>query len=248
MTDLPLPEEIETLTQAYVHGLRHILGNRLYGIYQHGASVFPEAKPVQDIDCHVILKRPLSKRNRQEILSLEESLKEDFPNVGDMLDVYIILLKEARGTANPQHQLHSILYDLAWPLHCAHVRAGYYRVLNGPEPNRIFPAPSWQAIATALEHELVYIQDNLNYPAYCVLNLCRVLYSYTTRDPAVSKQACGMWACQQFKQWDLVIRAALRFYRRQNGPADEILLRARVESFLTFALEQLGTLRTPAPP
>jgi hypothetical protein len=246
MSDLPLPKEIEAFTQAYVYGLRHILGSRLYGIYQHGASVFPEAKPVQDIDCHVILKRRLSKRNRQEILDLEDTLIQDFTNLGDMLDVYYILLKEARRYENPQHQLNQQLYDTAWPLHCAHIRAGRYRVLIGPEPNRIFPAPSWQAICKALDSELVYIQKNLNYPAYCILNLCRILYSFATQDPAVSKQACGMWACQKFPNWELVIQAALRFYRRQNGLADEILMRARVETFLTFALEELAALRAAA--
>lgn len=244
MSNPPLSDEIEAVTQAYVKGLRQILGSRLYGIYQHGASVFPEAKPVQDIDCHVILKRGLTKRERQDILAFQENLNQDFPGLGEMFDVYFILLKEARGTEDPQHQLHPLIYDTAWPLHCAHIRAGYYRVLSGPEPNKIFPSPTWEAVTSALEQELVYIQNNLNYPAYCILNLCRILYSYTHQDPAVSKQDCGMWACQHFPSWDLIIRAALRFYRRQNGPADEILMRARVEAFLAFSLEQLETMRT----
>ena len=160
-----------------------------------------------------------------------------------MFDVYFILLKEARGKEDPQHQLQPALYDTAWPLHCAHIRAGHYRVLNGPEPNKIFPSPTWDAITSALEKELVYIQDHLNYPAYCILNLCRILYSYTTQDPAISKQACGTWASQQYPDWEMIIQAALRFYRRLNGPADEILMRARVEAFLAFSREQLEEIR-----
>jgi hypothetical protein len=42
----------------------------------------------------------------------------------------------------------------------------------------------------------------------------------------------------------MIIQAALRFYRRMNGPADEILMRARVEAFLAFSLEQLEMIRT----
>ncbi len=160
-----------------------------------------------------------------------------------MFDVYFILLKEARGISDPQHQLDRAIYDTAWPLHCAHIRAGYYRVLSGPEPHQIFPTPSWEAISSALEKELVYIQNNLNYQAYCILNLCRILYSYTNRDPAVSKQACGKWAYQQFPSRESTIRAALRFYRRQDSPADDILMQAQFQSFLTFSKEQVEIIR-----
>ena len=76
MSDQLLPDEIEGVTQAYVKGLHQILGSRLYGIYQHGASVFSEAKPVHDIDCHVVLKRALSKQERQDILAFQETLKQ----------------------------------------------------------------------------------------------------------------------------------------------------------------------------
>lgn len=244
MSQPPTPEEIEAFTQAYVRGLRRILGDQLYGIYQHGASVFPESQPVQDVDCHVILSRRLSQGKLAAIQALEDDLAVKFPQLAAVLDVYFILLEEARRAQDPQHQRNLAVYDHSWALHCAHIRAGYYRLLYGPEPTEVFPPPTWQAISAALEHELAFIRDNLIYPAYCTLNLCRILYSYTTREVAVSKQACGVWACQRYPAWASLIQAALRTYRRQHSPADEVLLQVQVGSFLDFALQQLAGLQS----
>jgi len=125
--------------------------------------------------------------------------------------------------------------DESWALHCAHIRAGYCAALCGPEPAGIFPSPSWREIARALDHELRFIEANLRYHAYCVLNLCRIIYSFESRNVVVSKRFCGRWARDRFPGWRALIQAAIRFYGQKATPQDEKLLTEGVVPFLEFA-------------
>jgi hypothetical protein len=221
--------------QAFVDGLEEILGPNLYGVYLYGATVFPDSGPVQDIDCHVILKKPPSEGEKGDIRALHEGLAKRFPHLGGELDAYFITCQEAQGASPPRHHLHPTMRDESWALHCAHVRAGYYVTLYGPEPTDVFPSPSWPDVAAALDHEMRYVEENLHYTAYCVLNLCRIVYSFQERDVAVSKRFCGNWACERFPRWAALVKAALRVYEGTATPRDEELLHAEVERFLKFA-------------
>ena len=238
-----LTPDVKKVCDTLVGGLKDILGKKLYGIYLYGAAVFPDTGPVTDIDCHVILNEPLNDRNREGILRLYSKLKEDYPPLGSELDVWYIMLDDARKNSPPPNQLESGMRDESWALHCAHVRAGRYITLYGPEPDKIFPAPSWEEISAALDHEIEYIKNNLNYPAYCVLNLCRIMYSFRERNVVVSKRFSGIWADDIYPEWSSVIQAALRVYEGKDTNADKSLLQADLDSFLEFGLKCIDDCR-----
>ena len=238
-----LPVNVQEICDRMVDGLKDILGGNLYGIYTYGAAVFPDSGPVTDIDSHVILKESLNDRNREDIFLLYSKLAEDYPPLGSELDVWYILLDDARKTSPPLNQLKTDMRDESWALHRAHIRAGRFIILDGPEPDRIFPAPSWEEITDALNHEMEYIRNNLNYPAYCVLNLCRIMYSFQERDVVISKRFSGIRAGNTIPEWSSVIQAALRTYGGNDTPADKSLLQDNVESFLKFALKYIDEHR-----
>lgn len=240
-----LPPAIRTICDALVAGLASTLNEKLYGIYLYGATVFEDGGPAQDIDLHIILTGPLSESEREAILDLHGRLAMTFPPLGAELDAYYILLEAARAPEPPQHQLRSDIYDNAWALHCAHVRAGYYTVLYGPKPDDIFPEPAWTAAEQALDHELDFVRANLRFPAYCVLNLCRILYSFQTREVAVSKRFSGRWAGTRFPAWRPLIAAALRRYDGTSTAADDALMDNDLGRFLDFAEEQIKAARSP---
>ncbi len=235
-----LPSNIQEICSRLVNGLKDILGGNLYGIYMYGAAVFPDSRPVTDIDCHVILREPLTDRNREDIFRLYSGLKEDHPPLGGELDIWYVLLDDAKKNGPPQNQLKPGMHDESWALHRAHLRAGRYITIYGPEPDEIFPFPSWEEITASLDHEIEYIKNNLNYPAYCVLNLCRIMYSFQERDVVVSKRFSGLWAIKTFPEWASLIQTALKTYEEKYTLASESQLRADMESFLTFALEYIG--------
>ncbi len=229
-----LPASVREVCQAFVRGLADILDTNLHGIYMYGASVFPDSGVVQDIDCHVILKGRLNGREKDAIFQLQRDLSGRFPPLGGELDAYLVLYEDALETRPPVHQLQPDMRDEAWALHCAHVRAGRYITLYGPPPKEIFPAPSWDEILTALKHELKFIEQNLRYPDYCVLNMCRIMYSVQERNVAVSKFSSGAWTCERFPEWKPLIDAAVASYQGRETPGEAELLKTEVESFVEF--------------
>ena len=229
-----LPSPVTDVCQAFVTELAEILGSNLHGIYMYGAAVFPDSGTIQDIDCHVILKDFLCDQTKEAILQLQRDLSDRFPSPREELDAYFILYKDAEKTCPPMHQLRSEIRDESWALHCAHVRAGRYISLYGPDPRKIFPAPTWDEISAALEHELRFIKKNLKYPDYCVLNLCRIMYSVQERDVAVSKFFSGEWARDQFPEWTPLIEAAVASYQARGTSDEAELLKREVESFVKF--------------
>ncbi|MFC1573247.1 aminoglycoside adenylyltransferase domain-containing protein, partial [Candidatus Eisenbacteria bacterium] len=238
-----LPNQIHDVTKAFVDEAASILGAKLYGIYMYGASVFDDGGPIQDIDCHVILNGPLGKDEREALLNVHKELAERYPPLGGELDAYFILLDAAKASAPPQHQLDLTTFDNSWALHCAHVRGGRYVILWGPEPTEVFPAPSWGEIATALEDELAYVKGHLCHPAYCVLNLCRIAFSYSEKDPVKSKHGSGLWASERFPEWKPLIQVAMRVYEKEHSEEDGRLLGKQLNSFLMFVEEYLDRIQ-----
>jgi hypothetical protein len=126
--------QVSTIGQAFVKGLKRILGEKLYAAYIFGAAAFPDAVPTGDVDFHVILQSELTEDERSELETFHESLAEQFPSLGGEMDGYYILLSDARRTAPPRSQMWKRASDDSWALHREHMRAGRRIVLYGPEP------------------------------------------------------------------------------------------------------------------
>lgn len=139
MQPTTLPENIQTICKEFVDGLISILADKLYGVYVYGATVFEDSSRAQDIDCHVVLKAVPTDSDREKLFELHAVLERRSPPLGGEVDAYYILLKDAQGTSPPDDLLRLDIRDESWALHCAHVRAGRYATLQGPEPKEIFP-------------------------------------------------------------------------------------------------------------
>jgi len=218
--------------------MAQILGDKLFGLYVYGAIAFPEGGATGDIDFHARLASPPDASEREALSMLHACLARAYPPMGAELDGWYILLDDALHSARPEHQLSPDMYDHSWALHRAHLRAGRCFVLHGPAPGQFLPAPSWPEIEGALEWELEYVTAHLaDAPAYCVLNLCRLVYSFRTHDVVVSKRACAAWAMERLSDWRSLIEAALRSY--DTGAVAEELWPSRVTAFYGFACEQM---------
>ncbi|UCB42387.1 MAG: DUF4111 domain-containing protein [Dehalococcoidales bacterium] len=240
-----LPQDVQTVCTALRDGLRATLNDNLYGIYLYGAMVFPDMKDIHDIDFHAVVKRPLTTREKTEVRQLHKELAEEYPVVGDDLDGWYILLNDAQRVSPPQHQVYPDLFDNSWALHRAHMRAGYCIVLYGPEPDQVFPVPAWSELMAGLENERIYIERHLSgYPDYCVLNLCRLLYSYKTKEVVVSKYTAAKWALDNFNTWRTLIEAALRSYAGEISEEDKRLLESETERFYHFICNMIEDINT----
>lgn len=233
---MTISQQIDIISRAFVKGLKTILGEKLYGVYIYGAAAFPDAVPARDIDFHVILKSSLTLNEKLQLEKLHKSLAQKFPPLGGELDGYYILLKDARHKTPPKSQMWKGAIDDFWALHRAHILAGRHIALYGPEPKEIYLPPTWQEIKTALYGELNYVEEHLwDYPDYCILNLCRLIYSFENRDVVVSKVQASEWAINALPQWRQHIELARKSYAGQATLEDERFMLAEVEKFFKFA-------------
>jgi len=239
------PSEIQPLCQALLEGLRAILGAKLYGVYLYGAAAFPDAAPTGDVDLHVILASSLSDADIAQLNGLYATLAREHPPLGAELDAYFILLDDARKTTPPPHQLHPDIVDEAWALHRAHIRAGRCIALYGPDPASVYPLATWPELEDALDKELAFVERHLDdYPDYCILNLCRLMYSFQTGQVVVSKAAAAAWAVDAFPRWRRHVELALESYARKATPQDRQFMAAEVRAFYAFACRHIQSCRT----
>jgi hypothetical protein len=240
-----LREDIRGLGDALLGGLNAALGQKLFGLYIYGAAAFPDSVSIGDIDFHVILREPLNDEERSAVNGLHAALAREYPPLGAELDGYYILLEEARQTSLPAHQLRTDVVDSSWALHREHLRAGRCIVLHGPDPKEIYPAASWSELEKALCGELQYVEEHLGaYPDYCILNLCRLMYSFETQDVVVSKAGAAAWALDAFPKWRRHIELAMKSYARQATPEDREFMLAEVKSLYRFACAHIEASRS----
>jgi hypothetical protein len=236
-----IPDEIRDLSTDLLEGLEAALGDKLYGVYVYGAIAFPEGGATGDLDLHIILREGLTEMEKAALDALHETLAHDHPPLGIGLDAYYLLLEEACQTSPPRHQLLPGIVDNSWALHRAHIRAGRCIVLHGPDPKQFYPPATWPELSHALQGEWDYVDLHLaEYPAYCVLNLCRLIYSFETRDVVVSKRASAAWGIETFPAWQPLIEAGIRTYDGAATPQDQALLETEVGRFFHFARERIG--------
>ncbi len=240
-----LPDNVQSLLLTLKKGLMNLLGEKLYGIYVYGALVFPGATPTGDIDFHVVLSQRLSQLEIDEINKLHTILVRDFHPPGDDLDGYYVLLEETGTNKLPMHQLVPGVYDASWALIRAHLLAGRCLVLYGPPPGEIFPPPGWEELVHALlDGELKFIAEHLtDFPDYCILNLSRILYSFTNRDVVISKMDAAYWMETQFPEWKRLINLARNSYARQATAEDWQSMLAAVEDLYRFVCQKIGYLK-----
>ena len=237
---MPLPARLEPLCAVFIRGLDAALGDKLHAVYLYGAIAFPEADASGDVDYHVIIREPLTGAEKTGIEELHAMLARDYAPAGADMDGYYLLLDDARGTTPPAHQLLPGVIDQSWALHCAHIRAGRYIRLHGPDPAEIYPAVSWPELEAALWHEHDFIARHLTeYPDYCILNLCRLIYSFQARDVVVSKRFSAGWARAAFPQWSGLIDGARASYDLGHRAEDQAALAGQVASFYDFAVGQI---------
>ena len=246
---MKFPQDIQGICDGLREGLEAALGDRLYGIYVYGAVAFPESDFTGDIDFHVILTEALTDAECRAITQLHGALAEAFPPLGAELDGHYILLAEARGTSPPVHQLRPDITDKSWALHREHIRAGRCIIVYGPEPKQVYPPATWPELESALRGELRYVEAHLDeYPDYCILNLCRLMYSFELRDVVVSKAAAAGWARSMFPQWTGHIDVARRSYAGQATTQDKQWMKSEVQGFFRFACERIEQSQTEGAP
>jgi hypothetical protein len=124
------------------------------------------------------------------------------------------------------------------------MHAGRCIVLYGPDPQDVYPIATWPELEADLLDELRYVAERLHvYHAYCILNLCRLMYSFATQDVVISKAGVAAWACEAFPRWQDLIERAQAAYAGRTTAADKTFMLAEVESLYSFARQHIRESR-----
>lgn len=240
MKKLKVSKLIDDIGKDFTEGLENILGKKLHGIYVYGAAAFLDTLPTGDIDFHVILKSSLTRKERSYLENFHKLLAQKYPPLGRELDGYYILLEDACRSVPPKSQMWKRAIDKSWALHREHILAGRCITFFGPDPKEIYPPATWPEIKKALYHELDFVKKNLeDYPDYCILNLCRLIYSFETKDVVVSKAQASNWGFKNLSQWKRHIELARKSYQHRVTLEDRQFMLSEVKSFFVFAKEQI---------
>ncbi len=235
-----MPDDALAVADALRQRLARVLGDAFASLFLYGAIAFPRpARWHVDFDFHVLLHRPLSDDEREQIDTLYRMLAEN-SELGADLDGYFVLLTDAEHPQPPRHQLDLSIRDEAWALHRAHVHAGRYFLIAGLDPIGLVPEPTWLELEGGLRAELRFVNEHPEAPAFGILNGCRILCSFENRDVVLSKYHAAEWALVSLADtWHDAIRAAMRFYSRTTTDHDTRTLEREWPRFVAFVNELL---------
>jgi hypothetical protein len=251
-----IPADVRPLVERFRSGLIAALGSNLVGAYLMGSIAFARgSRHVGDVDFHVFVRRPLSPQEKRDLGRLHRDLALGH-RLGDELDGLYLLRSKARRRGRPagvgfgeDGRARSDVRDDMWALHRAHVHGGASVALIGPAPTAIYPTVAWPEIARALREEFSRLRKGLDrYPAYTTLQLCRLMYTWRTRKPVVSKRGAAAWALRTLPTaWRTHVRTALHAYSARESGREIPALRRSMVAFYGFAEEQIAEARSVRP-
>ena len=219
--------------------MKQAFERELIGLYVFGSAAFPGFVPGSgDIDFIAVTRRFPSKEQRERLAGIHRELAESFRH-GALLDGFYIPIHKARRRRIPDRLAfgaHGGLgtggRDASWALHREHLRAGACLVLHGTPPKRLLAPATRREINCALRRERQDLRTVLDeYPAYAVLNLCRLEYSERRGEVVLSKLQAGHWALSHLSAWRPLVEAALRAYRGRPEKRDARRLRSETLDF-----------------
>ncbi|MEE8232370.1 MAG: aminoglycoside adenylyltransferase domain-containing protein [Thermoplasmata archaeon] len=243
-----LPHGVRRLFKRLRERLKDALQDNLVGIYFLGSIAFPGFVPDRvDLDFQVVVGHELDEEEIEALRDMHRLLVGEY-RYAEHLDGFYVPLSKVREAIPPEElvgaggeEVWTSVKDGAWALHREHIHQGAVLVLAGPDPRTLFLPATWPEIARALDDERRFIKAHLHhYPFYCVLNLCRLVYTWATKDVAVSKVAAADWAMDTLPaRWEPLVRSALRAYRMEDEEVDLERLREGVNSFYQFAARRI---------
>jgi hypothetical protein len=227
------PDEFLGLIVDFRESLQRILGPTLAGFSLYGAAVFPRPPAWRlDVDFQVLLTEEPSESRKTAVRELHARLTRDW-RLGEEMDGHYLLLDDARKRHHPDSRVGPFTDD-AWALHRAHFLAGRLLVVEGRDPREIVPEPTWTELRADLREQLRYIREHPQYPAFGILNSCRILRSVRSQDVVRSKTESAAWGQVELPEWRNAIAAAARDYTGEGHARDEALLKDARPRLLAF--------------
>ena len=195
VVELPaLPDDVLEVADALRTGLDQILGDAFASLFLYGAVAFPRPERWQiDFDFHVLLRRPLTDRERRDI----ERCTPRSPSVSELGARPRRLLRAAlrrRATRAAAAPTRSPCATRRGPCTARTCTPGATSSSPVSTRSRSCPSPRGPSSKPHFAPRCASSNRHPDATAFGILNACRILCSFETRDVVMSKYQAAEWA------------------------------------------------------
>ena len=244
--------DINALLADWVRGMKHILGDKVIGLYLAGSLACGDfVIDRSDIDLQAVVANPLREDELHSIEQLHRRIDKRYPEWANRTEcsyVPLDLMREANPPTTPRPWWG---FDTMYPAASAgnewtinhYLLAKHGISLEGPDFHTLIPPIDIQDVRRASARDLLAewapkIDDfswlsNSHYQSYLVLNLCRILHTAIGGE-AGSKKVAGRWVKMTYPGWKDLIEEAERW-----GYGDLMTRQNDVVAFIRFAIERV---------
>lgn len=246
--------DIKSLLESLLSRMRHILQERLVGLYLYGSLTTGDFDPARsDIDLLAATSSDVSDAEFDALHDMHLGFAQDNPVWDDRIDVQYLSVAALR-TFRTQRSPIAII-SAGEPFHM--MEAGKEWLLNwyvvreegvalfGPPAGALIGPITWEEYAGCVRdyavevaHRMKDVRDRKG-QAYAILTMCRALRLHRTGE-RVSKRQAALWAQDELPQWSSLIQSALAWrevWREQQ--VDCAATRAETIGFVNFVRDQI---------
>lgn len=239
-------ELLNQIQEAY----QHIAGKDLTGIYVHGSIAFGCFHwERSDIDFLVVVEKPLTQRQKEQMIQVLLELDPFAPAKG--FEMSVLLRSACLPLVEPiPFELH---YSNAHRANYQRDLSGTCRMMQGLDPDlpahiavaqnvgitlcgksirSVFAPVSRESYLRSIWYDIKNAPEDIEAaPVYCILNLCRAL-AFAQEGLILSKEQGARWGLRHLPHDAAVIRAALDAYQAGAAFPSSIQLRSFAEKML----------------
>ncbi len=246
--------DINRLLQSLLSRMRHILQEKLAGLYLYGSLTTGDFDPESsDIDLLAALTSDVSDMEFDALRATHLDFARGNPVWDDRIDVQYLSVTALR-TFRTQRSPIAVI-STGEPFHMTEAGAdwlmNWYVVrekgmaLYGPPAGALIGPITWEEYAGCIRDYAVDWGDRLRDvrnrkgQAYAILTMCRALHVLRTGEQA-SKRRAALWAQEELPPWSGLIQSALAWreaWREQQ--VDHAATRAETIRFVSFMRDQI---------
>lgn len=253
---IPYPD-IDGLLKDLLHQIRHVLDEKLVGLYLYGSLVTGDFdRGVSDFDLLAATTTDIDAGEFDRLQGLHLDFVNNHPAWDNRVEIAYLSVaglktfktKVSRmAVISPGEPFHFKDAGKAWLLNWWQVRERGL-ALYGPEPKTLIePISREEFLNTVREHAQhwrEWVQDSRRRKSqsYAILTMCRVLYA-AKNDEQVSKRQAALWAQDRFPEQARLIEQALEWREaEEDNEIDHEATFSETERFVYSMIDQVETV------
>jgi predicted nucleotidyltransferase len=246
--------DINSLLESLLSRMRHILQERLVGLYLHGSLTAGDFDPESsDIDLLAATSTDITDTEFDALRSMHLDFAHDNPGWEDRIDVAylsVTALRTFRSKRSPiaiisaGEPFHMTEAGREWLMNWYAVREQSV-ALFGPPAEALIAPITREEFAACIRDYVVEVGDRTTelsdrkHQAYAILTMCRALHLHRTGERASKKQA-ALWAQEELPQWSGLIQSALTWREASREQrVDHAATGAETIRFVNFVRDQI---------